>query len=71
MSADKPPRRPTIQRTIKNLKALGLSISSVEILPDGGFRVLTNEGSETVDAAFDRLEADRRARKAARAAHRN
>lgn len=65
------PRGSKLARTIRDLKALGLSVSSVEILPDGGFKVLTNGGAETADAAFERLEAERLARKAARAAHRN
>lgn len=58
-------QKPSVSKTIRSLKKLGLTITGVEMAPDGGFRVLTsndNTGADASEQAWDRY----RARKAYR-----
>lgn len=59
--------RPSVSKTVRMLQRAGLKIREVQMAPDGGFRVLTdndNEGGTSADEAWDQYSA----RKANRAA---
>lgn len=63
-------QKPSISKTVRSLQKLGLKVTSIEMAPDGSFRVLTsndNEGGDAADKAWD----DYSARKAHRTAQGN
>lgn len=60
--------RPSVSKTVKAVRALGLSITGVEVSPDGTIRVLTAAANESADDDLQRARERRRARKADRAA---
>jgi hypothetical protein len=64
-------RRPSISKAVREIRKHGLTITGVEVAPDGTIRVLTGA---TVSDGVDDLElarARRRARKADGTAHRH
>lgn len=61
-------QRTSITRTIKSLKAVGLSVTSVQISPDGTIQVLTAPHQEGPQDELEAMRERRRARKADRAA---
>ena len=60
--------RPSVSKTIKAVRALGLSITGVEVSPDGTIRVLTAAANEGADDDLHKARERRRARKADRSA---
>lgn len=64
-------RRPSPAKLIRAARLNGLTVTGVEQAPDGSIRVLTAECVSSGDSELARARADRLARKADRAAHRN
>lgn len=60
--------RPSVAKHVRALQKLGLSVSSVEISPDGTVRVLTASANESADDGLEAMREARRARKAGRLA---
>lgn len=60
--------RPTLAKDLRVAQAAGLTVTGIERLPDGGWRLLTSGGAMTADDELSRARDRRRARHADRAA---
>ena len=61
-------QRTSISKTVRSLQKCGLTVTGVEVAPDGTVKVLTQAANESADDELEQARERRRARKAGRTA---
>lgn len=60
--------KPSVSKMVRALQKLGLTVTGVEVAPDGTVKVLTQAANESADDELEKARDRRRARKAGRTA---
>lgn len=61
-------QRTSVSKMVRSLQKCGLTVTGVEVAPDGTVKVLTQAANESADDELERARERRRARKAGRTA---
>ena len=59
-------QKPSVSKMVRALQKLGLTVTGVEVAPDGSVKVLTQAANESADDELEQARDRRRARKAGR-----
>lgn len=59
-------QKPSVSKMVRALQKLGLTVTGVEVAPDGSVKVLTQAANESADDELEQARERRRARKAGR-----